>query len=100
MSHMMISDDDMDDNCSECSYYSLPDLEDDPWLMQTPAHEVRKQAEQVPGSLPQEPSIRTPFTTRSGYSSQLLVPGSSTLCALTEDTTMTLTGRLVLPGSL
>ncbi|SPJ73562.1 uncharacterized protein FTOL_03292 [Fusarium torulosum] len=48
MSHMMISDNDMDDNSSECSYYSLPDLEDDPWLMQIPAYEVRKQAEQVP----------------------------------------------------
>ncbi|KAM0344762.1 hypothetical protein ACHAPU_007135 [Fusarium lateritium] len=48
MSHMKVSDNDMDDCSSECSYYSLPGLEDDPWLKQIPAHEVRKQAELVP----------------------------------------------------
>ncbi|KAM0438191.1 hypothetical protein ACHAQK_006925 [Fusarium lateritium] len=53
MSHMKISDNDMDDNSSECSYYSLPELENDPWLMQIPAYEVRKQAEQIPKAVSQ-----------------------------------------------
>jgi hypothetical protein len=61
MSHMMISDNDMDDNSSECSYYSLPDLEDDPWLMQIPAYEVRKQAEQVPEAVSPGTKYPHPF---------------------------------------
>ncbi|KAF4988032.1 hypothetical protein FGRMN_10013 [Fusarium graminum] len=48
MSHMKVSDNDMDDGSSECSYYSLPELENDPWLKRIPAYEVRKQAKQVP----------------------------------------------------
>ncbi|KAG5656063.1 hypothetical protein KAF25_001633 [Fusarium avenaceum] len=66
MSHMMIPDDDMDDNSSECSYYSLPGLEDDPWLMQIPAHEVRKQAEQVPNVVSLGAKYPHPFYNKEG----------------------------------
>ncbi|KAF5548854.1 extracellular guanyl-specific ribonuclease Fl2 [Fusarium mexicanum] len=47
MDHMSRSDDDMDDNSSTCSYYSLSDVEDISFK-KIPAHEVRKQSEQVP----------------------------------------------------
>ncbi|KAG9500561.1 hypothetical protein J7337_009042 [Fusarium musae] len=47
MDHMSRSDDDMDDSLSTCSYYSLSDVEDMPFR-KIPAHEVRKQSEQVP----------------------------------------------------
>ncbi|KAF4944463.1 hypothetical protein FSARC_14669 [Fusarium sarcochroum] len=50
MSHLKVSDDDMDDCSSQCSYYSLPDLERDPWLQKIPASEVRKQANLVPAA--------------------------------------------------
>ncbi|KAF5594297.1 extracellular guanyl-specific ribonuclease Fl2 [Fusarium pseudocircinatum] len=47
MDHMSRSDDDMDDSSSTCSYYSLSDVEDMSFR-KIPAHEVRKQSEQVP----------------------------------------------------
>ncbi|KAF5627588.1 extracellular guanyl-specific ribonuclease Fl2 [Fusarium sp. NRRL 25303] len=47
MDHMSRSDDDMDDNSSTCSYYSLSDVENISFK-KIPAHEVRKQSEQVP----------------------------------------------------
>ncbi|CAJ0544443.1 Ff.00g036190.m01.CDS01 [Fusarium sp. VM40] len=100
MSHMMISDDDMDDNSSECSYYSLPDLEDDPWLKQIPAHEVRKQAEQVPKVVSPGAKYPHPFYNKERLQLTTAGPWLETLCALMADTTMTPTGRLVLPGSL
>ncbi|KAI8649259.1 hypothetical protein NCS57_01462500 [Fusarium keratoplasticum] len=48
MSHLSMSDDDMDDCSSQCSYYSLTDLEDDEWMLRIPASEVRRQAKLVP----------------------------------------------------
>ncbi|KAF5634239.1 extracellular guanyl-specific ribonuclease Fl2 [Fusarium sp. NRRL 52700] len=47
MDHMSRSDDDMDDNSSTCSYYSLSDVEDISFK-KIPAREVRSQSEQVP----------------------------------------------------
>ncbi|KAF4436047.1 Extracellular guanyl-specific ribonuclease Fl2 [Fusarium acutatum] len=47
MDHMSRSDDDMDDSSSTCSYYSLSNVEDISFK-KIPAHEVRKQSEQVP----------------------------------------------------
>ncbi|KAH7230533.1 uncharacterized protein BKA55DRAFT_598754 [Fusarium redolens] len=47
MDHMRRSEDDMDDNSSTCSYYSLSDVEDVSFK-KVPAHEVRKQSEHVP----------------------------------------------------
>ncbi|KAF5566219.1 extracellular guanyl-specific ribonuclease Fl2 [Fusarium phyllophilum] len=47
MDHISRSDDDMDDNSSTCSYYSLSDVEDISFK-KIPAHEVRKQSEKVP----------------------------------------------------
>ncbi|KAF5599897.1 extracellular guanyl-specific ribonuclease Fl2 [Fusarium pseudoanthophilum] len=47
MDHMSRSDDDMNDNSSTCSYYSLSDVEDMSFR-KIPAHQVRKQSEQVP----------------------------------------------------
>ncbi|KAH7201019.1 hypothetical protein BKA60DRAFT_657887 [Fusarium oxysporum] len=46
MDHMSRSEDDMDDNSSTCSYYSLSDVEDISFK-KIPAHEVRKQSEHV-----------------------------------------------------
>jgi len=37
-----------DDTSSECSYYSLPDLENDRWYRNIPASQLREQASQVP----------------------------------------------------
>ncbi|KAH7157319.1 hypothetical protein B0J13DRAFT_603100 [Dactylonectria estremocensis] len=51
MSHMSVSDDD-DGYSSDCSHYSLPDLEDDEWLRHIPASR----------SLSLGPSTRDPFT--------------------------------------
>ncbi|KAH7175321.1 hypothetical protein EDB81DRAFT_874176 [Dactylonectria macrodidyma] len=48
MSHMSLSDDDDNGYSSDCSHYSLPDLEEDKWLRCIPASEVRKQAKLVP----------------------------------------------------
>ncbi|KAG8672092.1 hypothetical protein FPOAC1_005353 [Fusarium poae] len=39
-----------DDNSSECSYYSLADLQYDRWYRNIPASQVREQAKQVPDS--------------------------------------------------
>lgn len=48
MSHLSVSDNDMDESSSECSHYSLTDLEDDEWMLRIPASEVRRQAKLVP----------------------------------------------------
>ncbi|RGP71910.1 extracellular guanyl-specific ribonuclease fl2 [Fusarium sporotrichioides] len=37
-----------DDNSSECSYYSLADLQNDRWYRNIPASQIREQAKEVP----------------------------------------------------
>ncbi|CEI61475.1 hypothetical protein FVEN_g9432 [Fusarium venenatum] len=39
-----------DDNSSECSYYSLADLQYDRWYRNIPASQIREQAKEVPDS--------------------------------------------------
>ncbi|KAJ4253406.1 hypothetical protein NW762_010563 [Fusarium torreyae] len=73
MSHLKVSDDDMDDCSSECSYYSLPDLEKDPWLQKIPASEVRKQANLVPATA--SPGVEYPHNFLNREKLPLKVPG-------------------------
>ncbi|KAF4342741.1 extracellular guanyl-specific ribonuclease Fl2 [Fusarium beomiforme] len=71
MDHMKRSEDDMDDNSSTCSYYSLPDVED-PWLTQIPAHEVRRQIGHVPEY---SPRAKYPHPFRNSEALPLKVAG-------------------------
>ncbi|RKL37925.1 hypothetical protein BFJ72_g7385 [Fusarium proliferatum] len=71
MDHMSRSDDDMDDNSSTCSYYSLSDV-DDISFKKIPAHEVRKQSEQVPEL---SPFSTYPHTFRNSEALPLKVAG-------------------------
>ncbi|RGP69109.1 extracellular guanyl-specific ribonuclease fl2 [Fusarium longipes] len=48
-----------DDNSSECSYYSLVDLENDRWYRNIPASQIQEQAKQVP-SLPAPANAQYP----------------------------------------
>ncbi|KAF5622103.1 extracellular guanyl-specific ribonuclease Fl2 [Fusarium tjaetaba] len=71
MDHMSRSDDDMDDNSSTCSYYSLSEVEDMSFG-KIPAHQVRKQSEQVP----EFSHFSTyPHTFRNSEALPLKVPG-------------------------
>ncbi|KAK2128899.1 hypothetical protein NOF04DRAFT_1370598 [Fusarium oxysporum II5] len=71
MDHMSRSEDDMDDNSSTCSYYSLSDVEDISFK-KIPAHEVRKQSEHVPEC---SPWATYPHTFRNSEALPLKVAG-------------------------
>ncbi|EXL94658.1 hypothetical protein FOIG_12504 [Fusarium odoratissimum NRRL 54006] len=71
MDHMSRSEDDMDDNSSTCSYYSLSDVEDISFK-KIPAHEVRKQSEHVPEC---SPWATYPHTFRNSEALPLKDPG-------------------------
>ncbi|KAJ4035811.1 hypothetical protein NW758_010213 [Fusarium oxysporum] len=71
MDHMSRSEDDMDDNSSTCSYYSLSDVEDI-FFKKIPAHEVRKQSEHVPEC---SPWATYPHTFRNSEALPLKDPG-------------------------
>ncbi|KAM5354717.1 hypothetical protein ACJ41O_001364 [Fusarium nematophilum] len=73
MSHLKVSDDDMDDCSSQCSYYSLPDLKHDEWLRRIPASEVRKQAKLVPDET--LPGVKYPRDLHNKEDLPLKVPG-------------------------
>ncbi|KAM0419077.1 hypothetical protein ACHAPT_012016 [Fusarium lateritium] len=75
MSHLSVSDDDMDDNSSQCSHYSLSDLEDDEWLLRIPASEVRRQAKLVP----ETPSRGVKYPKQFFNKEELPVKASGTL---------------------
>ncbi|KAJ4211893.1 hypothetical protein NW759_012180 [Fusarium solani] len=51
-----VTDDDMDDCRSECSYYSLPELDETDPVRHIPASVVKQQAEAVPASCQMETS--------------------------------------------
>ncbi|KAF5009117.1 hypothetical protein FDECE_4669 [Fusarium decemcellulare] len=72
-SHLSVSNDDMDGCASECSYYSLPELENDEWLGRIPASEVRKQAKLVPDVA--LPGVRYPQELHNKEGLPLRVPG-------------------------
>ncbi|KAF4971487.1 hypothetical protein FSARC_1715 [Fusarium sarcochroum] len=65
---------DMDDCSSECSYYSLADLEKDKWYRRIPASQVRKQAKLVP-EVPVSPRVKYPRQFFNKESLPLKVPG-------------------------
>ena len=71
MDHMSRSEDDMDDNSSTCSYYSLSNVEDISFK-KIPAHEVRKQSEHVPEC---SPWATYPHTFRNSEALPLKVAG-------------------------
>ncbi|WAO91863.1 Hypothetical protein NCS54_00934700 [Fusarium falciforme] len=56
MSYKSVTDDDMDDCRSECSYYSLPELDETDPVRRIPASVVKQQAEAVPASCQMETS--------------------------------------------
>lgn len=68
---MSRSEDDMDDNLSTCSYYSLSNVEDISFK-KIPAHEVRKQSEHVPEC---SPWATYPHTFRNSEALPLKVAG-------------------------
>ncbi|KAL7755804.1 hypothetical protein ACKLNR_014331 [Fusarium oxysporum f. sp. zingiberi] len=71
MNHMSRSEDDMDDNSSTYSYYSLSDVEGISFK-KIPAHEVRKQSEHVPEC---SPWATYPHTFRNSEALPLKVAG-------------------------
>ncbi|EXK28135.1 hypothetical protein FOXG_15751 [Fusarium oxysporum f. sp. lycopersici 4287] len=71
MDHMSRSEDDMDDNLSTCSYYSLSNVEDISFK-KIPAHEVRKQSEHVPEC---SPWATYPHTFRNSEALPLKIAG-------------------------